>query len=40
MEIGAIRRDLGQAHPGTAILDDSLAWSHHRHHSGIAAYVP
>jgi Kef-type K+ transport system membrane component KefB/nucleotide-binding universal stress UspA family protein len=38
MEIGAIRRDLGQLILATAILDDSLAWIIIAIISGIAAY--
>ncbi len=38
MEIGAIRRDLGQLILATAILDDSLAWIIIAVISGIAAY--
>jgi Kef-type K+ transport system membrane component KefB/nucleotide-binding universal stress UspA family protein len=38
MEIGAIRRDLGQLILGTAILDDTIAWIAIAVISGIAAY--
>ena len=38
MEVGAIRRDLGQLILATAILDDSLAWIIIAIISGIAAY--